>query len=68
MKSVPVSRARIVEIFRQVEENRRPIRLTSHNFSVVVVGTDDWLAIEQTLYRLSAPRFGSPRTARADQE
>jgi len=61
MKSIPLSRARLAEIFEHVEQSRQPVRLTSHNFSVIVLGSDEWTAIEETLYRLSAPRRAAAR-------
>ena len=58
MKSIPVSKARLGLIFESVVETRQPIRLTSHSCSAVVVGWEEWQAIEQTLLRLSAPVLG----------
>lgn len=55
MKSQPVSRANLVQLFESVVESRQPVRLTSHNASVVLVDEQQWLAIEETLLRLSAP-------------
>lgn len=58
MKSIPVSKARLGPIFDSVTESRQPVRLTSHDRSAVVVGWEEWQAIEQTLLRLSAPVLG----------
>jgi len=55
VKSLPVSRARIGEVFETVVGSGQPLRLTSYDASAVVVSEEQWLAIQETLYRLSAP-------------
>ena len=68
MKSIPVSKARLASIFDEVVESRQPVRLTSHNSSAIVVGWEQWQAIEETLHRLSAPAFRmAPRARRGPQ-
>ncbi len=59
MQNVPVSKAgaRLQELFAEVVESRRAVRLTSHNASAVLVSGDSWREIEQTLHRLSSPRL-----------
>jgi PHD/YefM family antitoxin component YafN of YafNO toxin-antitoxin module len=54
VKSLPISRARIGQVFESVVASHQPIRLTSHNSSAIVVDEEQWQAIEDTLYRLSA--------------
>lgn len=61
MKSIAVSKARLGPIFDSVVESRQPVRLTSHNSSAILVGWEEWQAIEQTLLRLSSPAFGAVR-------
>lgn len=61
MKSIPVSKTRVGPIFDSVIESRQPVRLTSHNSSAILVGWEEWQAIEQTLLRLSSPAFGVAR-------
>ena len=66
MKSIPVSKASLANVFDSVVESRQPVRLTSHNSSAVVIGWEQWHAIEETLLRLSAPAFPpAPRIRRA---
>jgi prevent-host-death family protein len=55
MKSYPVSRARLGELFETVVASGQPVRLTGQNASVVVVDEAQWRALEETLFRLSAP-------------
>jgi PHD/YefM family antitoxin component YafN of YafNO toxin-antitoxin module len=64
MTSIQVSKARIGDIFDSVVESRQPVRLTSRNSSAIVVGWDQWQAIEQTLFRLSASALRPVRRVR----
>jgi prevent-host-death family protein len=55
MKTIAVSRAKLGDIFDSVVESRQPVRLTSRNSAAIIVGWEEWTAIEQTLLRLSTP-------------
>ncbi len=55
MKSLPVSRAHLGKLFDDVVASGQPVRLTSHSASAVLVNEQQWRALEETLYRLSAP-------------
>jgi PHD/YefM family antitoxin component YafN of YafNO toxin-antitoxin module len=61
VKSLPISRTRIGEVFASVVTSHQPIRLTSHTSSAILVDEEQWRAIEATLYRLSAPSLGGAR-------
>lgn len=67
MKTIPISKARLADIFDSVVDSRQPVRLTSHNSSAVVVGWEEWHALEETLYRLSAPTLTAAPRARHSQ-
>lgn len=64
MKSIPVSKASLANVFDAVVESRQPLRLTSHSSSAVVIGWEQWRAIEETLHRLTAPAFRPATSAR----
>lgn len=64
MTSIPVSKARLGDIFNSVVDSRQPVRLTSHTSSAIVVGWDQWQAIEETLFRLSTPALRAVRRVR----
>jgi antitoxin YefM len=68
MNNIPVSKAgpRLAQIFDSVVEEHLPVRLTGHNASAVLVSWDDWHAIEETLHRLSSPRFGASALSKAN--
>jgi prevent-host-death family protein len=59
MKQVPVSKAgsMLRQLFAGVVETRQAVRLTSHNASAVLVSWEAWREIEETIHRLSSPRF-----------
>lgn len=66
MKTIAISKAGgspLRHLLESVTESHVPIRLTAHNASAVLVNWDDWQAIEETMYRLSAPNLAakSPR-------
>jgi PHD/YefM family antitoxin component YafN of YafNO toxin-antitoxin module len=64
MKSIPVSKARLRDVFEFAVESRQPVRLTSHNSSAIVVSWEQWHAIEETLHRLSDPAPVAPGRGR----
>jgi antitoxin YefM len=59
VKSLPISKARIGDVFASVFASHQPVRLTSHTSSAVLVDEEQWQAIEDTLYRLSAPSLSA---------
>ena len=57
MKTVTITEARKswFKLLYGVAESHSPIKITGKERSAVVVGEDDWRAIEETLYLLSIP-------------
>jgi prevent-host-death family protein len=66
VKSLPVSRAHIGKVFDAVVASGQPVRLTSHGASVVLVDEQQWRALEETLYRLSAPALSGAAVPGSD--
>lgn len=57
MKTITASAAR-AKLYRLVEEaalGSEPIQITGRRANAVLLGEDDWRAIEETLYLLSIP-------------
>ena len=57
MKTVSISVARktLFKLFAEVSQSHTPLMVTGKHTNNVVVGEDDWRAIEETLYLLSLP-------------
>ncbi len=59
MKTITVTRAR-ANLYRLMEEaavTSEPVQITGKRTSAVLVAEDDWRAIQETLYLLSAPEM-----------
>lgn len=57
MKIVRVSEAR-VDLYRLIDEaaqSHEPIKIAGKRGNVIIIGEDDWRAVEETLYLLSIP-------------
>lgn len=57
MSTVSASKARS-SLYRMIDdaaEGHRPIRITGKRNNAVLVGEDDWSAIQETLYLVSIP-------------
>jgi len=57
MKAMSITEARKswFRLVDEVAESHTPIRIAGKRHSAVVVGEEDWHAIEETLYLLSIP-------------
>lgn len=58
MNAISATRARdnIYQLISDVNANCQPITITNNNGSnAVLIGEDDWRAIEETLYLMSIP-------------
>lgn len=57
MKTVSISVARktLFKLFTEVSQSHTPLMITGKHTNNIVVGEDDWRAIEETLYLLSIP-------------
>lgn len=57
MKTVTITEARKhwFKLFTEVSQSHKPLMVTGKHTNNVVVGEDDWRAIEETLYLLSIP-------------
>ena len=57
MKTVRVSEAR-ADLYRLIDEaalSHEPIKIAGKRGNVIIIGEDDWRAVEETLYLLSVP-------------
>jgi antitoxin YefM len=57
MRTIRVSEAR-ANLYRLVDEalqTHQPVKITGKRGNAVIIGEDDWLAVEETLYLLSVP-------------
>jgi antitoxin YefM len=57
MRTLRVSEAR-ANLYRLVEEaaqTHEPVKITGKHGNAVMIGEDDWLAVEETLYLVSVP-------------
>jgi antitoxin YefM len=57
MRSIRVSEAR-ANLYKLVEEAAQmhePVKITGKRGNAVIIGEDDWRAVEETLYLLSVP-------------
>lgn len=69
MTSIPVTaaRAKLYRLIDQVNEESEPLTITGQRGNAVLVGEDDWRAIQETLYLESVPGMAaSIREARAE--
>ena len=57
MSSINVTNARrnLYRLIREVRDSHEPITITGKDGSAVLVGEEDWSAIQETLYLLSVP-------------
>ncbi|HXC38673.1 MAG TPA: type II toxin-antitoxin system Phd/YefM family antitoxin [Burkholderiales bacterium] len=57
MSSVTASKARssLYRLIDEAAESHAPIRISGKRNNAVLVGEDDWSAIQETLYLLSIP-------------
>ncbi len=57
MKTTTITKARsnLYKIADAVNESHEPYLLTGKNASVVMIGADDWNALNETLYLLNIP-------------
>lgn len=56
-RHVPAREAQAIlhRLIDETNESHRPIVISSKRSSAVLVGTEDWLAIQETLFLLSVP-------------
>lgn len=69
MSAISATNARqsIYRIIDQVNAESEPITITGQRGNAVLVGEDDWRAIQESLYLTSVPGFSeSVREARAE--
>jgi len=63
--SATSARANLYRLIDQVNEESEPLTITGQRGNAVLVGEDDWRAIQETLHLESVPGFtDSIRTAR----
>ena len=57
MTSVSATEARkqLYKLVDQVQESHEPVQITGKRGSAVLVGEDDWRAVQETLYLVSIP-------------
>ncbi|GAA1378032.1 type II toxin-antitoxin system Phd/YefM family antitoxin [Luteococcus sanguinis] len=69
MPAVPATtaRANLYRLIDQVNEESEPLTITGQRGNAVLVGEDDWRAIQETIYLESVPGMAaSIREARAE--
>ena len=49
------ARRNLYRLIKEVGESHEPLTITGKDSSAVLVGEDDWRAIQETLYLLSIP-------------
>lgn len=57
MRTIRVSEAR-ANLYKLVEEAARthePLKIAGKHGNAIIIGEDEWLAVEETLYLLSVP-------------
>ena len=59
MKSQPISKARqnLFRLLDEVTSEHEPVLIKGKRGNAVLVGEDDWRAIQETLHLLSIPRM-----------
>ena len=55
MSSINITNARknLYKLVESLADTHEPVHITGKNRSAVLIGEDDWLSIEETLYLLS---------------
>ena len=69
MPAVPATtaRANLYRLIDQVNEESEPLTITGQRGNAVLIGEEDWLAIQETLFLESVPGLAdSIRRARAE--
>lgn len=69
MTAIPATaaRANLYRLIDQVNEESEPLTITGQRGNAVLVGEDDWRAIQETLFLASVPGMSeSIREARAE--
>lgn len=65
--SATTARSNLYRLIDQVNEESEPLTITGQRGNAVLVGEDDWQAIQETLFLASVPGLAeSIRQARAD--
>ena len=65
--SATSARARLYRLIDQVNEDSQPLTITGQRGNAVLVGEEDWQAIQETLFLASVPGLTeSIRAARAE--
>ena len=49
------ARKRLYELVDQVQHTHEPVQITGRRGNAVLVGEDDWRAVQETLYLVSVP-------------
>jgi prevent-host-death family protein len=57
MTSITATEARkqLYKLVDEVQESHEPVQITSRRGNAVLVGEDDWRAVQETLYLVSIP-------------
>ena len=53
--TVSEARTKLYNLLDKTAESHKPIQITGKRHNAVLIGEDDWRAIEETLYLLSIP-------------
>jgi antitoxin YefM len=53
--SATEARKQLYKLVDQVQESHEPVQITGKRGSAVLVGEDDWRAVQETLYLVSIP-------------
>lgn len=53
--TVTQARAKLYKLLEEVSQSHEPIQITGKRANAVLIGEDDWRAIQETLYLLSIP-------------
>ncbi len=65
--SATTARANLYRLIDQVNDNSEPLTITGQRGNAVLVGEEDWQAIQETLFLASVPGLAqSIREARAE--
>lgn len=65
--SATTARAELYRLIDQVNEDSQPVTITGRRGNAVLVGEEDWQAIQETLFLASVPGLAeSIRAARAE--
>jgi antitoxin YefM len=51
------ARARLYKLLDETASSHQPIQITGKRNNAVIIGEDDWRAIQETLYLLSIPKM-----------